>query len=116
MDHKVSTLNAFPTLSVCICHTVRLQKWLAFPRNPQLPAALEHSDILYMYIHFKAFFYGAKIRIAQSYRLKVPDGEPRICLDWLIVCNNVPQFRSVLLAGSGCQTLLAAGIQSLIHI
>lgn len=87
MDHKVSTLYAFPTLSVCICHIVRIQKWLAFPRNPQLPAALEHSDILYICIHFKAFVYGAKICIAQSYRLKVPDGEPRICLDWLIICK-----------------------------
>lgn len=49
MDHKVSTLNAFPTLSVCICHIVKIQEWMAFPRNPQLHAALEHSDILYIY-------------------------------------------------------------------
>lgn len=42
---------------------------------------LEHQ---YFQFHFKAVVFGARIRVAQSCRLKVPDGEPRICLDWLI--------------------------------
>lgn len=68
-------------VGMCLTHYVRRQRWSPFPRKPLLPAMLEHQ---YFQFHFKAVVFGARIHIAQSYRLKVPDGEPRICLDWLI--------------------------------
>lgn len=79
--------------------------------KPQLDTAL-----WYFKFHLKASVFGARTQIAQSYSLKVPDGEPRSCLDWLIASNNDRRFGSVLLAGSRCQIRLATGAHNVTNL
>lgn len=98
-------LNAFMTLSGWIFQTAEVFPWY--------PSSLQHRSTLFSSV--LRIVFGARICITQSYRLKVPDREPRSCLDWLIVSNNVPQFGSVLLAGSCCQIRLATGAQSVTY-
>lgn len=107
-------LTAFTAVLSLTCHTVKghWSGWL----SSKTPTPCSAGALWYSKFHLKASVFDARICITQSYRLKVPDGEPRSCLDWLFASNNVPRFGSVLLDGSRCEIRLATGVHSLINL
>lgn len=85
---------SFPTLSAC--DTVRIQSVhlsQSTPDSLQPHGALELNSSI-----SKLVFLVPRTTLLNLCRLKVPNGEPRICRDWPIASNNVSPFGSVSLA------------------
>lgn len=84
-----------PTLSAC--DTVRIQSGCLSHITPD--SLQPHGALWNVRLHFKArVFLVPKTTLLNLCRLKVPNGEPRICRDWPIASNNVSPFGSVSLA------------------
>lgn len=82
--------------AVSVWHSENAE-WPSLPQYPRQPAATWSCFTCTVSIS-KLVFLVPRTTLLNLCRMKVPNGEPRICRDWPIASNNVSPFGSVCLA------------------